>query len=100
MVACDSDLAMSHLEFNEIKGLLTCCGIGDLNFLKYLWCSYKICKDFEFREYMKHKKQDLTTIQAIPSLLMNSSDWQATCTLSILARTTMYGDQSHKKNQI
>ena len=26
--------------------------------MKYLWCLYKICKDFELREYMKCKKQD------------------------------------------
>ena len=58
MVACDSDLTKFHLEFNKIKDLLTGCGKGALNFMKYLWCSYKVCKDFEFREYMKHKKQD------------------------------------------
>ena len=25
--------------------------------MKYLWCSCKVCNDFEFREYLKHKKQ-------------------------------------------
>ena len=58
MVACDSDLSKFHLAFNKMKGLLTGHGRGNLNFMKYLWHSYKICKDFEFSEYMKCKNQD------------------------------------------
>ena len=42
-----------------IKGLLTDHVKGDLNFMKYLWHLYKVHKDFEFWEYMKHKKQDI-----------------------------------------
>ena len=26
--------------------------------MKYLWHSYKVCKDFEFSQYMKYKWQD------------------------------------------
>ena len=58
MVACDSNMTKFHGELNEVKGLLTGHSRGDLNFMKYLWPSYKVCKDFELREYMKHKKQD------------------------------------------
>ena len=64
-VSCDSDITKFHLKFNEIKGLLTGHGIGDLNFMKYLWHLYKVCKDFEFRMYMKSNKVDSDDIQTV-----------------------------------
>ena len=45
---CDSALTKFDLEFNKIKGLLRGHGKGNLNFMKCLWPSYKVCKDFEF----------------------------------------------------
>ena len=85
MVECDSDLTKFHLEFNEIKGLLTGHGKEDLNFIKVLWCSYNVCKDVEFREYMKRKKQDYdgnypSSALAIKELIRSASNMYTLCT--------------------
>ena len=80
MVACNSDLTKFHLEFNKIKGLLTGCGKGDINFMKYLWRSYKVGKDFEFWEYMKHKNNHPSSTLTVDELIRLASNMYTLCT--------------------
>ena len=47
--------------------------------MKCLWPSYKVCKDFEFWEYMKHKKQDYdenyqSSILTVDELIRSASN--------------------------
>ena len=85
IVLCDSDLTKFHLQCNEVKSLLAGHGRRDLNFMKHLWCSYKVCKDFEFMEYMHGKKQNNNdkypkSALTIDELIRSASNIYTLCT--------------------
>ena len=57
-VAHDSDVPKLHMEYREVTALLTGRGKTDYDGLKYLFRAYALCKDKEFRDYIKRKKED------------------------------------------
>ena len=59
--------------------------------MKYLWCSYKVCKDFEFREYMKCKKQDYDDNYPVSAFTIDEL---------IRAATNLYTIHTYKVNYV
>ena len=82
IVSCHSDLIQLQLNFNETKGLCTDHGKSDIKFIKYLWQSYKVCKDSEFGKKWSANRRIVMTITTTKVIA---------CTLSVPTRTTIFG---------
>ena len=70
--------------------------------MNYLWHLYKVCKDFDFREYMKHKKQDYddnypSSTLTIDDLIRSTSNM---CTLHTHKDNHVWGSQSPEESEI
>ena len=102
MTEIDSDITKLHQEYNEVTSLLAGRGKTGIDGLKFLFRAYAVCKDPEFRDYMKRKKEEhddnFPNSQLTPEKLMYMA--QNKYTLRTREGANVWGSKSKEEDRI
>lgn len=102
MTTFDSDINRFHLEYREIVALLKGRGKTNLDEFKPLWRGYALCKDADFRDYMKRKEETYDDEYPNSSLTVEQLMRSAQNKYTLRTRQSKYvwGSSTKEENQI